>query len=134
MPGWNLALRFGLEIVAFVGIGAGAWFAVSDVVDLRAARWAAVIIAPVVAMASWGTFNVIGDPSRSGRAPVVVAGTTRLVVELLILAFGFAGLATARPSFAYVFGGLAVIHYATSWPRITWLIAQRRGSGAPGEQ
>ena len=89
VPGWNLALRFALELGALAGIGAGAWALTSG-----GWRWVAVVIAPLAAATSWGTFNVLDDPSRSGEAPVEVPGWVRLGVELLV--FGVAALSFPR--------------------------------------
>ncbi len=119
MPGWNLALRLGLEATALIGYGLAAW-----AMTAGAVRWVAVFGVPLVAAGAWGVFNVIDDPSRSGAAPIEVAGWLRLVIELVILCGGAValGLAAGR-----VFGlGLAVliaVQYATSWSRVRWLAA-----------
>ena len=118
MDGWNLALRFGLELVALAGIGAAAWK-----VGSGGMRWVLVVVVPVVAAAIWGVFNVLDDPSRSGAAPVEVPGWTRFAIELLILGCGVAGLAfSGRRGLAVGLSVLVVVHYATSWSRVTWLL------------
>lgn len=118
MAGWNLALRFGLELGALAGLAVAAWQLSSG-----ATRWVAVAVVPVLAAVVWGVFNVLDDPSRSGAAPVEVSGWTRLAIELLILGGGAAALAMAsRPSVAAVFATLIVLQYAASWSRIEWLI------------
>jgi hypothetical protein len=120
MAGWNLALRFGLELAAFTGLAMAAWKLSSGNL-----RWVAVIAVPIVAVAIWGIFNVLDDPSRSGEAPVEVSGWIRLVIELAILGGGAAAFAIAqRPAIAIGVAVLIVIHYATSWSRIEWLIQQ----------
>ena len=120
MAGWNLALRFGLELAAFTGLAMAAWKLSSGNL-----RWVAVIAVPIVAVAIWGIFNVLDDPSRSGKAPVEVSGWIRLVIELAILAGGAAAFAIAqRPAIAIGVAVLIVIQYATSWSRIEWLIQQ----------
>jgi len=120
MAGWNLALRFGLELAAFTGLAMAAWKLSSGNL-----RWVAVIAVPIVAVAIWGIFNVLDDPSRSGEAPVEVSGWVRLVIELAILGGGAAAFAIAqRPAIAIGVAVLIVIHYATSWSRIEWLIQQ----------
>lgn len=53
MVGWNLALRFVLEIGALVGLGLASWQFTTGPV-----RWTAEIAAPVVTATLWGTFNV----------------------------------------------------------------------------
>jgi hypothetical protein len=118
MAGWNLALRFGLEIAAFTGIAMAAWNLSSGNL-----RWVAVIAVPVVAAIIWGVFNVVDDPSRSGEAPIEVSGWIRLAVELLVLGGGAAAFAiTQRPTIAIGLVILIAIQYATSWSRIEWLI------------
>lgn len=118
MAGWNLALRFGLEIAALVGLAAGAW-----AVSTGWVRWVAVVVVSLGAATIWGTFNVVGDPSRSGEAPVEVAGWIRLLIELFVLAAGVAGFVLAdRPLVAGVLAVLVIFHYATSVSRIRWLL------------
>ena len=120
MAPWNLALRFGIEIAALVSLGIGAWAVTSG-----AARWVAVIVIPILAAAAWGTFNVLGDPSRSGEAPVEVAGWVRLGIELLILGGGVAALAVAeRRNLAIGLGALIAFHYVMSGSRLQWLLKQ----------
>ena len=90
MAGWNLALRFGLELAALLGLGLAAWKFTPG-----PARWAAVALVPIAAAVIWGVFNVLDDPSRSGAAPVEVTGWVRLAIELAILAAGVAAFAIA---------------------------------------
>ncbi len=118
MAGWNLALRFGLELAALAGIAVLAWR-----IAPGALRWVAVVAAPAVAMTLWTVFNVPGDPSRSGEAPVTVPGAVRLVLELTILVGGAAAIALAasRTTGVVVFA-LIVVHYAASITRIEWLV------------
>ncbi len=117
MAGWNLTLRFGLELAALTGLALAAWKLSSG--DLR---WLTVVIVPVVAAAIWGVFNVVGDPSRSGEAPVEVSGWIRLAIELAILGGGAAAFAIAqRPTIAVGMASLIIIQYATSMSRIEWL-------------
>lgn len=118
MAGWNLALRFGLELAAFTGLPIAAWKLSSGNV-----RWIAVVAVPVITAAIWGVFNVVDDPSRSGEAPVEVSGWIRLTIELAILGGGAAAFAVAqRPTIAISVAVLIVIQYATSWSRIEWLL------------
>ena len=120
MVGWNLALRFGLELAALAGFGLAAWKLSSGPV-----RWIAVVCVPMAAAAVWGVFNVLDDPSRSGAAPVEVNGWVRLAIEVLVLGGGAATVALAgNRSLAIAFGALIVVHYATSWSRLEWLIQQ----------
>ncbi|MCL4162753.1 UNVERIFIED_CONTAM: hypothetical protein GTU68_027663 [Idotea baltica] len=120
MSGWNLALRFGLELAALTALGAASWATTSGAI-----RVIAVVLVPVAAAVVWGVFNVIGDPSRSGKAPVVVAGWVRLLVELSILGAGVIGFAVTGWRIAsLVFLALVVVHYAASQPRLRWLLTQ----------
>jgi hypothetical protein len=120
MAGWNLALRFGLELGALGSLGLAAWK-----LSPNPARWVAVIVIPIVAATIWGVFNVLDDPSRSGAAPVEVNGWVRLGIELLILGGGAAAIALAgRSDLAIAFALLIVVQYATSWSRLEWLVRQ----------
>lgn len=121
MAGWNLALRFGLELAALVGLAMGAWAVPSGGV-----RWFAVVLVPLTAAAIWGVFNVVGDPSRSGEAPVEVPGWVRLGIEMVILGGGAEGFyLSERPTIAIGFGVLVAVHYALSLSRIQWLLDRK---------
>ncbi|MBK5267657.1 MAG: YrdB family protein [Acidimicrobiia bacterium] len=114
----NLALRFGLELAALVGLAMGAWASSSGWV-----RWAAVIVVPVTVAAIWGVFNVVGDPSRSGDAPIEVPGWLRLGIELVVLGGGAGGFyLSERPNFAIGVGALVIVHYGVSVRRVHWLL------------
>lgn len=120
MAGWNLALRFGLELAMLAGYAAAAWNLTSGGV-----RWVAAIAVMVGVATVWGVFNVLNDPSRSGKAPVEVSGWTRLVLELLVFGVGALAISTTgRPALAIGFAALVVLQYATSWDRVQWLIKQ----------
>ena len=119
MAGWNLALRFGLEVGALVSLGAAAWSTSSGPM-----RWIAVVVVPFVAATLWGVFNVLNDPSRSGKAPVEVAGWIRLCIELIILGAGaFAVGYTMGSTVGISYALLVAIHYAASWSRVRWMLA-----------
>ena len=118
MPGWNLALRFLLELAALAGLAAAAWTFGSGL-----GRWVAVVAVPVAAAAIWGLFNVRNDPSRSGSAPVEVTGSVRLLIEVVILGGGAAALAFAtNPALGIVFALAIGGHYLASVDRVEWLI------------
>jgi hypothetical protein len=118
MAGWNLALRFGLELGALTGLAVAAWHFSSGVM-----RWIAVIAVPIVAAVIWATFNVLDDPSRSGVAPVEVNGWVRLGVELLVLGGGALAIAlSGQSTVAIGFAVLVAVHYAASTSRIDWLV------------
>lgn len=120
MAGWNLSLRFGLELAALAGLGYGAWR-----IAPGPTRWAAVVVVPLVAIAAWGVFNVAGDPSRSGAAPIEVSGGTRLAIEVAVLGLGAVGIWVAgRPVAALPLVVLVAVHYLASAERVGWLVAQ----------
>jgi hypothetical protein len=113
----NLAFRLILEVAAFVALAIGGYAIGSGVFS-----WIFAIGLPVAGMAAWGTFNVPGDRSRSGDAPVPVPGIVRLLVELDV--FGVAVIVVWFPNPTYSMMLLAgvVIHYALSIDRIKWLL------------
>ena len=118
MRPWNLGLRFVLELAAFFAIG----LVVSSSL-VGGLQWLGTAVAVIGALALWGTFNVLDDPSRSGRAPVEVAGWVRLSLELLILGGAAAALlVSGRHQFGGWLAGLTALHYVVSWPRVRWLV------------
>lgn len=119
---WTLVLRFVLELMALVAWGWTGW-------SLGEAQgwqpWLSCLGLPVVALAAWGVFNVPGDPSRSGRAPVVVAGPVRLTLEAAFFGGAWLGLAwTGALWWAVALGALTVVHYATSIRRLVWMVGR----------
>ena len=85
----------------------------------------AAVVLPLGAAVTWGVFHVEGDPSRSGRAPVPVAGPIRLAVEAVVFLGGAAGwFAAGRPAVGLVVGVAAVVTTAASLPRIRWLLSR----------
>ncbi len=114
----NLAFRFALEIAAVIAIGVGAYNLASGFF-----AWILGIGLPLVVAVGWGTFNVPGDESRSGEAPVVVRGVVRLVLELLVFTTAVVLLWLVSPIAATVLGTGVVIHYLLSIDRIRWLLA-----------
>ena len=85
----NLAVRFLLEILALVAFGAWA-----KAQFLGTPGFILMILIPLLAATIWGVFNVKGDPSRSGKAPVSVPGLVRLLIELVF--FGCATWCLSR--------------------------------------
>jgi len=112
----NLAVRFVLELAALYALGLWGWRHGDGV-------WRFVIAAaiPVIAAALWGTFAVPGDPSRSGSAPVPVAGLLRLALELGFFAAATLALYdlgyTARTA---IFSAAIVVHYLLLYDRVRW--------------
>ena len=118
MAGWNLGLRFVLELTALTGLAAATWKLGSG-----PARWVGVVVVPVTAAVIWAVFNVLNDPSRSGAAPVEVDGWARLTLELAILGGGAAAVGfAARPELGMVFGLAIIGHYLVSLDRLEWLV------------
>jgi len=113
----NLSLRFALEILALVALGA--WARVQFI-----GVWGFVlmILIPLLAAIAWGTFNVKGDPSRSGKAPVPVPGFVRLSLELVFFGAATWALFTLNPTYGWIFGLITLGHYILSYDRILWLL------------
>jgi len=118
---WNLALRFLLEMAALVAVGVAAWMELDG-----AARWVGVVGGPFALMIVWGVFNVPGDPSRGGGAPVPVTGRTRLMIEFAFFSIGAAALGIATGSVwpTVVFVVAVIIHYILSLDRVGWLLTR----------
>lgn len=122
----NLVLRFVLEIVALVALGVAGyrwgpppW------------SWVWAIGVPLLGALAWGVFNVPGDPSRSGRAPVVVPGWVRLLLELGFFAAAvWAAAAVWGGVVAALFAAAITIHYGWSWGRLRWLLRPYDGDWA----
>ena len=116
IPGWQLVIRFSLEIAAQISIGMWGY---------QLAGWPLAIGLPVIAAGLWGTFAVVGDPSRSGKALVKVPGAVRLGIELLVFLGGAAALAALEHWLPLGFYVAAVaLHHAQTTPRIRWLLSQ----------
>ncbi len=118
MAGWNLALRFGIEVACLVALGAAGWRLTDD----TAQRTVLAITLPLIAVVAWTVFNVPGDTSRSGAAPVVVPGAIRLAVELAVIGGGVVALAAWRPTVAAALGVVTIVHYVASIERLQWLL------------
>jgi hypothetical protein len=113
----NLAVRFLLEIIALVAIGA-----VAKAEFPGALGFILMIVLPAFAAVVWGVFNVLGDPSRSGKAPVPVPGIVRLLIELDIFGAATWALFSLNPIYGWIFGLVTLVHYALSYDRIAWLL------------
>lgn len=119
MAPWNLGLRFGLEVAALVGLARGSR-------SLASGSWVAASASVILAAIAWAVFNVPRDPSRSGRAHVEVAGSTRLALELVVLGGGVAGFIAYGPAtVGIVMAALLSVHYIASGRRLRWLLNQR---------
>jgi hypothetical protein len=113
----NLAFRFILEIAALIALGVGAYNVVSGPF-----AWVLAIAVPTIAAVAWAAFNVPGDESRSGEAPVAVPGTVRLIIELTVFASAVVVVSFASPIAAALLGVAVAIHYLLSIDRVRWLI------------
>ncbi|KAA3622559.1 MAG: DUF2568 domain-containing protein [Bacteroidetes bacterium] len=116
----NLAVRFLLELSALIAMGMWGW-KLSD----NWTRFIFVIIIPVIAMAIWGTFAVVDDPSRSGQAPVPIPGIVRLLIELAFFSFAVWTLKDlGYEKLSLWMGIIVIVHYAISYDRIIWLLSR----------
>jgi len=121
MAVWNMGLRFLLEVAGAAALAWWGWIVVDS--------WPHYLLAPgapLFVMTLWGVFNVPGDRSRSGKAPVRVPGVVRLLLEFAIFGSAFAALSVAwNATAAAVFAGVILLHYAASWRRVVWLLRRR---------
>jgi len=114
----NLAFRFIIEIAALIFIGIWGWQIGEGLV-----KYIMAIGIPIVIAAIWGIFNVPGDPSRSGKAPVPVPGFLRLFIELSIFSLAIWTIFYLESNnLACIFAAMIVIHYVLSYDRILWII------------
>ena len=117
----NLAIRFVLEVAAIIS------FAVWGLKLLD--TWVSIVLAvvlPVVFAMLWGVFAVPNDPSRSGKTVIPTPGPVRLILELAL--FGAASwmlFDLAYLKAGGIFSALVLIHYASSYDRIIWLLKQK---------
>ena len=113
----NLGLRFALELAALAAMSVWGW---------RAAQgWPRFLLAvgvPLLAAALWGVFRVPNDP---GSAPVAVPGLLRLALELAYFGFAVWALYNASlPALAWSLAAALIVHYALSYDRVLWMLAQ----------
>lgn len=115
----NLLVRFLLELAGVAGL-----FRLGAVLGDGGSGIALGVVLAAAGIAGWGVFNVPGDRSRSGKAPVAVPGPVRLIVELAVLGIGAVGWWLAGPvGFAWAYTIALVAHYALSWDRLAWLLS-----------
>ncbi|PTM11348.1 MAG: hypothetical protein DA407_01830 [Bacteroidetes bacterium] len=116
----NLILRFLLEIMALISLGiwgldqSESWFGLVLAVGI-----------PIILAVIWGTFAVPNDPSRSGSAPIIIAGFIRLIIEFGI--FGFAVWSIhdmGYDTLSLIFGIVILGHYLISYDRVLWLLSK----------
>jgi len=117
----NLALRFLLELAALVVVAVWGYALTED-----ATRIFLAFLFPVFFATLWGVFAVRNDPSRSGKTVVKTPGPARLVLEWVLFASVAWMLFHLGHSLAgWIFTGLVLAHYLSSWDRITWLLKQK---------
>jgi hypothetical protein len=117
---FNLFIRFVLELGALFALGYWGWRSTSGPL-----RYLLGIGIPILAALVWGIFAVPDDPSRSGKAPVPIPGTLRLVLELLIFGAGcWAVYDMGFQALGWIAGFIVLVHYGVSYDRIKWLLRQ----------
>ena len=117
----NLAIRFALEVMAIAAFGIWGYRA-SDALP----GWILAILLPLVFAGLWGVFAVRDDPSRSGKTVVRTPGPIRLMLELTL--FGAAPWMLFDLDYqklGWIFSAVVILHYATSYDRIAWLLKQK---------
>lgn len=111
----NLVLRFILEILALVAMGIWGW--------QKGEGWMRFLLAigiPLVVAILWGVFRIPNDP---GEAVVATPGIIRLVFELLVFGFAVWSLFNLqKTTMGTIFGIVILLHYATSYDRILWML------------
>ncbi|HEY3478081.1 MAG TPA: YrdB family protein [Streptomyces sp.] len=116
----GLAVRLFLELGALGADGWAGWHLASG-----GWRYPLVVFLPLLAATAWGVFNVPGDPSRSGEAPIPVPGPVRLAVEWAVFGSAVVLLAAAgAPVAAACFAALLVGYHLTAYDRVRWLLGR----------
>lgn len=114
----NLMIRFLLELAALGSVGLWGWKSFDGTL-----QYVLGLGLPILMTIVWGTFAVLDDPSRSGKAPIPVSGLIRLVIEFLF--FGLAVWALYELEYSrlsYALAGIVMIHYLVSYDRVKWLL------------
>jgi hypothetical protein len=115
----NLAVRFCLELVMLVAFCFWGWHLGHSIV----LRLVLAVGFPPLAAVLRGVFAVSGDRSRSGKAPIPVPGSVRLLLEILLFGGAIWAFATSGLQIVAVcFGLAAFLHYLCSYERIAWLL------------
>ena len=88
-------------------------------------RYVLLIGLPLGLAVLWGVFAVPDDPSRSGRAPVPIAGSLRLLLELSVFATASCALYVSEARVAaWALAAVVLVHYALSYDRVKWLLSR----------
>lgn len=114
----NLTVRFVLELAALAIIGYWGW--------QKGEGWLRFLFAigiPLFFAVIWGVFRIPNDP---GPATVAVPGIIRLIIELIFFLFAVWALKDTQHSLlAWIFGGIALLHYLSSYDRLIWMLHQK---------
>jgi drug/metabolite transporter (DMT)-like permease len=115
-------LRFFLETAGLVALAAWGYS-----ITPGPARYLLVVLLPLVAAFAWGGLAVRNDPTRKpGGRMIVIPGPARLLLELVFFSLAVTGLFLANyPTPAWILAALVIFHYAVSYDRVAWLIANR---------
>lgn len=114
----NLAVRFILEVTTMIIVGMWGWK-----LDASWLKFIYAIGFPSILVGLWVTFNVPNDPSRSGKAPIVVPGWIRLLLELAFFTLGtYAFYQLGYSTVCWVNGVVVIVHYLISYDRVAWLL------------
>jgi hypothetical protein len=112
-------IRFVLEVLALVGIG---WWGAG-----LFSGWLAILSGAffvTLTMLVWGVFNVLNDPSRSGKAPIRVPGKVRLAIEIVVFLFGTFALSHIEIWYGIFYFIVVIAHYIHTKERVKWLLKQ----------
>ncbi len=116
----NLMIRFLLELSALGSVGLWGWKSFDGTL-----QYLLGLGLPIVMTIVWGTFAVLDDPSRSGKAPIPVSGLIRLLIEFVFFAVAVWALYELEYTrLSYALGGIVIIHYLVSYDRVKWLLGR----------
>jgi hypothetical protein len=115
-------VRFAMEIVAFGGLSWWGW----SIADGGIAGFLLGAVFFLVGAALWGTFAVVGDPSRNPDPPIGVPGWLRLLIEFGIFAIAAYGIWVSGARWlSETLMTLVVLTYGLAYDRTAWLLRQR---------
>jgi hypothetical protein len=116
----NLMIRFLLELSALGSVGLWGWKSFDGTL-----QYLLGLGLPILMTIVWGTFAVLDDPSRSGKAPIPVSGLIRLLIEFVFFAVAVWALYELEYTrLSYALGGIVIIHYLVSYDRVKWLLGR----------
>ncbi|MGB0979992.1 MAG: YrdB family protein [Croceimicrobium sp.] len=120
MKSINLGLRFLLELCTWAAPAFWAWY------NLEAwPKYLLIFLGPLSFMLVWAIFNVPNDPSRGGKAPIIVAGKIRLGIEMLqFCAAAVLYFNLGYHQFTLVFVLALILHHILLKDRLIWIWKQ----------